>query len=334
MQPSSILIIKTSCLGDIVCSLPVLTQLRRLYPDAHLGWVVDHRFVDLLSGHPWIDELFVFEYHKLRFSREMFAQNVLIRRELRLLGQQMRRRAWDVAVDLQSVFKSVRVLARTGARLRIAEFAGLRHLGALFAANRLVAARRPHAVERCLEVAAPLGVTLDAPEFCLPVDAAAAQWARDKLSAAPHPLLILNPGSAREEKRWPPERFGQAVRIAKSLGGDFTALVVGGPADVGAAAVIEETLGGDCLNLAGQTTLKQLVAVAAEADAMFTGDTGPMHIMAALGKPVVALFGPSCPARNGPWGDGHIVLTAPDRRTASITATEAGEAVAGLLGSA
>lgn len=333
MHPSSIIIIKTSSLGDIICSLPVLTQLRRLYPEAHLAWVVDHRFVDLLSGHPWIDELFVFHHHKLRPGRGMLAQSARVRRELTLLGRQMRRRPWDVALDLQSVLKSARVLARTGARVRIAEFAGLRHLAVLLAANRLVAARRPHAVERCLEVAAPLGATLDRPEFCLPVDPDAAQWARDKLSTAPHPLLILNPGTAREEKRWPPERFAEAARIAKSLGVEFTAVVVGGPSDLEAAATIYEGLGGDCLNLAGQTTLKQLVAVAAEADAMLTADTGPMHIMAALGKPVVALFGPSHPASNGPWGPSHIVLAAPDRRTASIPATQAADAVARVLSS-
>jgi heptosyltransferase-1 len=330
-SPSSILIIKTSSLGDIVCSLPVLTELRRIYPKAYIGWVVDHRFADLLAGHPWIDELFVFKHLKVRFGKGAWGQVRRALEELRDLELRLRTRPWDVAIDLQSVFKSSCILRRSGARLRIAEFAGLRHLPSLFAANHWVFARRQHEVQRCLEVAAPLKVRTDAPRFCLFVDDAAAQWASQRLACLMPPRLIVAPGSARPEKRWAPQYFADAIACAKKAKAVFSTVIVGAAPDREAASLIERETGTDCVNLAGHTTLKQLAAVLAEGDIMLSGDTGPMHMMAALGKPVVAVFGPTDPMANGPWGDNHIVLRGRAGRVTGVSPEEAGRAVADLL---
>jgi len=284
-----------------------------------------------LAGHPWIDRLFVFRHVSVRVGSGFISSIRRYTEQLALLTGELRTERWDVALDLQSAFKSSQILLKCGAQHRIAEMAGWRHIWAFAACNRPVLARNPHAVVRCLEVAAPLGVDASNPEFCLKVAPEAATWAQDRLREVPRPRLIVNPGSARKEKRWAPERFAEAVKAAHAAGVRAGVVVIGGPADLEAAAVIEEGLGGDCLNLAGQTGLRQLAALLAEGDLLLTADTGPMHMMAALGKSTVALFGPTDPARNGPWGKQHIVLRAPDGRMASLQSAEVGQAVARLL---
>ncbi|MCD6352138.1 MAG: glycosyltransferase family 9 protein [Armatimonadetes bacterium] len=331
LKASSILIIKTSSLGDVVCALPTLTQLRQLYPQARIGWVIDHRFADLLEGHPWIDELVVFRRHKVRLGRGMPQAAAEMSRELARTSQQLRQGEWDVALDLQSILKSLRLLRGSGARVRIAEFAGLRHAPVPVYANKLVFARRAHEVQRCLEVAAPLGTDPERVEFFLPPVPEAAAWAEEQVKALPAPRVVVSPGSARAEKRWAPKNFAQALRMAREGGADFSVVLVGAPGDAEAARTIEAALGEDCLNLTGQTSLKQLVAVISQADVFLSGDTGPMHIAAAVGKKVVALFGPTDPRKNGPWGAGHTVIKAADGRVASLQPQQVATALAEAL---
>jgi heptosyltransferase-1 len=218
------------------------------------------------------------------------------------------------------VLKSAVILRASGARLRIAEFAGLRHWASLWAANRLVYARRPHEVERCLEVAGPLGVRLGPPRFCLHIPAEARAWAAQQLSGRPRPRLAINLGSARPEKRWPPENFAAVVAGLKAALGETTVILTGTQAEGQVAEAVAQAAPESCLTLAGQTTLPQLAAVLEACDLLLTADSGPMHMMAALGKPVIALFGPTDPRRNGPWGDQHKVLCAPDGRMTSLSA--------------
>lgn len=330
-EPKSILIVKTSSLGDIVCALPVLTQLRRLYPAAHIAWVVDHRFADLLHGHPFLDEVYVLEHHKPGPTAGTWATLWGFLSARRNLAQRLRERAWDVALDLQCLFKSASILAASHARVRIAEFSQLRHLPVLLAANRFVRAAHGHAIEHYLQVAAPLGVRADRVEFCLHVSDEARRWAEEKLAGLPRPRVVVNPGSAVPAKRWPPEAFAEVARraISSQLAGSI--VITGGEQDRPAAEVVARDAGEACVNLAGQTDLQQLAGVLSLCDTMLTGDTGPMHIMAALGKPVVAIFGPSDPALTGPWGDQHVVLRARDGKVASIAPAEALEAVKRLV---
>jgi lipopolysaccharide heptosyltransferase I len=333
VTPDSILIIKTSSLGDIVCALPVLTQLRRLYPSAHIAWVADHRFADLLAGHPLLDEVLVFRRHRVSLRAGAPAALRGFIGERRRLAERLRERRWDVALDLQSLLKSTFILRASRAPVRVADVSGLRHLPCLLGANRFVRARAVHAVPRCLEIAAPLGVRPDAVEFGLAPTAEARAWAEARLGGMPGPVLAVNPGSAMPAKRWPPERFAEAAREALAGGLVGAVVITGGRDDHAAAEVIRQACAGcgAVASLAGQTSLPQLVGVLACADAMLTGDTGPMHIMAALGRPVVALFGPTPPERHGPWGEGHAVLRAPNRRVASISADQAVAALAGVL---
>ena len=329
--PSRILIIKTSSLGDVVCALPVLTELRELYPQARIGWVVDRRFADLLRGNPAIDELFAFAHVRVRFGPDMVSAIGEFRKGLHALAATIRREAWDIALDLQGTAKSALILRASRARLRVAEFAGMRHLPSLLSANRLVFARHAHEVKRCLEVASALGVTGDKPRFCLHITDDARRWARDQLDGLARPRLCICPGTARPEKRWDPQRFAEAARLARQGASDLAVVIVGGEGDRTAGATIASQLEDPCLDLTGRTSLQQLAAVLNECDLMLTGDTGPMHIMAALGRPVVALFGPTSPERNGPWGGGHVIVRAADRRMSTITPRQAADGVRAVL---
>lgn len=330
-KPESILVIKTSSLGDIVCALPVLTQLRRLYPAAHIAWVVDHRFADLLDGHPFLDQVYVFQHHRLRAGTGAWSSLLGFLSARRALAQRLRERSWDVALDLQSLFKSAVILAASRARVRIAAFSQIRHLPVLLGANRLVCAARGHAIERYLQIAAPLGVKADEVEFCLHVCEEARRWAEDKLAGLPRPWLVVNPGSAVAAKRWPPEAFAEAAGWLVEGRTVGSIIVTGASQDRPAADLIARAAGEAVANLAGQTSLSQLAAVLSLSDAMLTNDTGPMHMMAALGKPVVALFGPTNPALNGPWGRQHVILKASDGRVASIAPAQAVRAVEEVL---
>ncbi|MCX7599599.1 MAG: glycosyltransferase family 9 protein, partial [Armatimonadetes bacterium] len=330
-QPQSILVIKTSSLGDIVCALPVLTQLRGLYPAAHIAWVVDHRFADLLAGHPWLDEVYVLEHHRPDRRKGILAGVRGFLGARRSLAKHLRKRSWDVAIDLQCLLKSAFILAASRARTRIAELSGLRHLPMIIAANNFVRVGGGHAIVHYLKVAAPLGVRPDSVRFCLHVSDEARRWADEKLAGMPKPRLVVNPGSAVASKRWPVEHFAEVARRLAATQLAFSIVVTGGGQDRTAAEVITRAAGEACVNLAGQTNLQQLAAVLAASDAMLTGDTGPMHMMAALGKPVVALFGPSNPDLTGPWGDQHVVLRAPDGRVSSISPEQAAQAVERVL---
>ncbi len=325
----SILIVKTSSLGDIVCSLPVLYQLKELYPQARIGWVVDHRFPDVLRGHSMIDRIYVYRRTSVRQGRLRALGPFW--RELKRLRAELRADGWQIALDLQSLAKTAAILLASGAKVRIAEVGRLRHAADWLVANVRVRPRRRHAIERYLEVAGPLGCTPDRVRFELHVGDEELRWARERIAGLPRPLVAVVPGTAREEKRWPVEHFGEAVRkVAQQSEASF--VVVGTAGERGAGEYICRAAGEErAMNLAGETNLRQLAAVLSLCDAMLTGDTGPMHMMAALGKPVVAIFGPTDPAAHGPWGEQHKVLRAASGRVADVSAEEAAQALIELL---
>ncbi|MBC7287576.1 MAG: glycosyltransferase family 9 protein [Armatimonadetes bacterium] len=328
--PKRILIIKTSSLGDIVCSLPVLSQLRNLYPEARIGWVVDSRFADLLAADRRIDELLVF-HRTRRPSRAMLAEIAAFCAELRHLGRRLRANTWDVAKDLQSLLKTALILSSSGARIRIAEFARPRHFFSLFAANKRVRPRASHAVVRYLEIAAPLGVRPDQVDFGLQPSEEARAWSEQQVAELQRPRVAVNVGTARPEKMWPPDGFAEAIAAARAEYGPFALVYTGTRAEAPAAEYVYARTGGPAVNVAGRTTLQQLVALLDACDILLTPDSGPMHIMAALGRPVVALFGPTDPAKNGPWGNQHVVIRSPTGRMTDISPETVGHELAQLL---
>ncbi len=279
-----IALIKPSALGDIVHSLPVLTALRRRFPTAHITWVVNRAYEPLLQGHPHLDETLPFDRGVLRGGWWGAT-----RAALDFLGV-LRRRHFDFVVDLQGLLRSGIMAAATGAKYRLGlhsarEGAGLCYTHAVGVAtlNEL------HAVDRYWEVAAALGVGDGPKEFHVPVADPAQEWAEETLRGLPRPWLVLGVGSRWVTKQWLPEHFAALAQQAQGRFGG-TAVFVGTGDETPLAQAVQAQLVGPTLNLAGRTTIPQLTAVLARADAMVANDTGPLHLAAALGRPVVAPY--------------------------------------------
>jgi predicted lipopolysaccharide heptosyltransferase III len=299
-DPRRILLIKLSSLGDIVHTLPALAALRKRFPSARIDWLVARGYEDLLEGHPALDATLVFE-------REWVAGFRVNRHLLRGL----RSGRYDVVLDFQGLFRSslLAFLARAPRRIG---FANGRELSPWFYTERVAPPPdRPHAVDRYLALLEPLGIRESAAEFPLSWGAGV----EDAVSALlvdggeDRPLAALHPFGRWPTKQWEHGRYlAVAQRLASS--GWRVAFVGGG----GHRADVKRWLGSDSprvMNLVGKVSLKGLAALLKRARVLVTNDSGPMHLAVAVGTPVVALFGPTDPARTGPYGEqGKVLRTA------------------------
>ena len=320
-----IALIKLSSLGDVVHALPVAATLRAARPSARLTWVVERREAAILRGHPALDEVVVADTRGWRRARRPGAVRAALG-ELLGLRRRLAAARFDVAVDLQGLIKSGAITAATRAPVRVGFHRGWGRepLGALFT-NRHVtpppAAR--HVVEQYLALLEPLGITERRLEFRLPAVAAAEgridEWLATAGLKPQRRLVVLNPGAARADKRWPVAHF---ATLAARLGQDAGAHVVvaWGPGEESAARAIVERAGaaGPRVWLAPPTDLDALIALLRRASVMVAADTGPLHLGAALGTPCVGLYGPTSAARNGPYGTRHAALTAPAGAMAAL----------------
>ena len=307
MDFSRTLIIKPSSLGDIVQALPVLTALKEAHPEARVAWLVATPFVDLLEGHPRLDEVIPFD--RKRFGR--VASSAGVARDFVRFLRALRRRRFTAVLDLQGLFRSGLFAFATGAPDRVG-FAAARELAPLFYTVRVaVPERDTHAVDRYLLAARAAG--LEAPKATdhLPVAPDQRRRARSLLAEAGlgpgEPYLVVGADARWTTKQWPPDRYARVIdRVRADL--RARAVLIGGPGAKAAARQIGEASAHPPIDLTERTTLKELVGVMAEARAAVTNDSGPMHVAAAVGTPVVAIFGPTQPRRTGPYGPGHRVL--------------------------
>lgn len=287
-KPQRILIVKPSALGDIVHALPVLWLLKKRWPSARISWVVTPAFESLLRGHPMVDDVLVFERKRLASGWK----NPSAAAGLMRFGHQLRAGGFDFVLDLQGLFRSGWMTWKTNAKVRIG-FDYAREAAPVFYTHRIpTPSPERHAVERYLDIAEALGCGRGPIVYDFGIDNAVRDSARRLAPSAPYAVLL--PGTNWETKRWPAARFGALVRPIKELFGLES--VVAGGAD--AAAMIPEIP--RAINLTGQTDLRQLVALIEGASLVIGNDSGPMHIAAALGKPLVTVFGPTNPTRTGP----------------------------------
>ncbi|HEV8585041.1 MAG TPA: lipopolysaccharide heptosyltransferase I [Methylomirabilota bacterium] len=336
-DPRAIALVKLSSLGDVVHALPVAEALAAAFPRARLAWLVERREAALLRDHPALDEVIDVDTRAWRSARTP-RQVVGVVRGLGALRRRLHAGRFDVAIDLQGLVKSGAVTAATGAPLRIGFAAGWsrERLNALFT-NRRVSppAEARHVVDQYLSLLEPLGVRAPTPpRFRLATRAAAESRIDDFLVGVGlkprHRLVVLNPGAGRTNKRWPVPRFrALAERLCHEAGAQV--LVLWGPSEREAARAIAE-IAPPRPALAPPTDLDELLSVARRASVMVAGDTGPLHLAAAVGTPCVGLYGPTSGARNGPYGAGHRILQAPDGKMTSIAVPPVFEAVMDLLG--
>jgi lipopolysaccharide heptosyltransferase I len=295
-EPRRIALIKPSALGDIVHCLPVLTAVRRRYPGAHLTWVVNRSYEPLLHGHPDLDATLLFDRHATRHG---------LLHGLRVNVSwlwQFRQRQFDLILDLQGLLRSGVMTAVSGAARRVG-LSTAREGARWFYTDVVPVAdfQAIHAVDRYWLVAEALGAGAGPKEFRLPAFKAEGRWADEFLSDCPRPWLMLGPGSRWVTKRWPPNSFAALARRTQSEYGG-TVILVGGPDETPLAQAVAGELSGPSRDLTGRTGLPQLAALLSRADVMLANDTGPLHLAAALGRPVVAPYTCTRVLLNGPYG--------------------------------
>ncbi|MDH4161642.1 MAG: lipopolysaccharide heptosyltransferase II [Nitrospirota bacterium] len=304
-----ILIIKLSAIGDVVQTLPALEAIKRALPDSRIDWVVEEAAAGILEGHPLIDRLLV--SRRKTWFRLLKRPNTFLQgsRELKNFISELKKVRYDMAIDFQGLLKSGIVMGLARADRKIG-YAGSREFSSLFLNERLPAYDiERHALERYLDIARYLGAVDPSSVCVLPIDLEK-KLIRERLSIAVSKnerIVVLNPMARWQTKLWPEEKFSQ---LADRLISERRAAVIftGSTND---REVIDRIMGmmkRRALNWAGDTTLKELAALASIADLFITTDTGPMHLAAAAGGRVLALFGPTAPWRTGPFGSGHKVV--------------------------
>jgi lipopolysaccharide heptosyltransferase I len=291
-----IAIIKPSSLGDIVHSLPVLSALRQRYPAAHICWVVNANYETLLTGHPDLDATLPLDRRAMR--RGWMTALHTWRRFI----HELRRQKFDLVVDLQGLLRSGLMTGLSGATRRVG-LSSAREGASRFYTDiiQVPNAQALHAVDRYWHIAERFGVGDVPKSFRLPIDESAQRWATVVLSDMPHPWLMVGVGARWQTKRWPPEHFASLLqRAQKQFGG--SAIFVGGAEETEPSRLAMSELPGPSRVLAGRTSLPQLAALLNRADVVVANDTGPLHLAAALGRPIVAPYTCTKVQLTGPYG--------------------------------
>ena len=298
-----VLIVKLSAIGDVIHALPVAAALKEAYPHLAIGWAVEEPFVPLLAGNPCLDK--IIPLPKLRGSR---LRSASFRRDYRKRLQALRENQYDVSLDLQGLTKSAVVAVASGAKVRW----GYHWLREAARFLEKPVPRRPesvHIVDQYLDVARFLGANPATVRFPFHIpDEEAALVSKMLAEAGIGPdarFITLNPASAKPEKEWSAANF---ARLADEIAARFDLPVALVTADSSAALRVIDAAQSPIINLAGRTNLKQLAEVLRRGAVHVCGDTGSGHIAAALGRPVVSLFGPTDPARSCPYGQDALVI--------------------------
>jgi heptosyltransferase-2 len=313
----SVLVIRLDEIGDLVMTTPLLRELRRALPRARVTLVVKRGLEGLVEHCPYVDEVVTLPCSVPHWKRPL----VLPIRALRL-GRKLSSRAYDFALlprrefDLcgaafLALFSGTPVRVGYTERIRGIKPRLNRGYDRLLSHVVVPSPQERHEVEHNLDVLRFLGISPAQDHTELwpgDDDAAFAAEAFRGAGFAGQPVIALCASAGNSElKQWPPQRFADLAAELRSLDACFVA--VGGPGEETIGARSIAGLGPRALNLCGKTTLRQMAAVLRVCDLLISNDTGPVHIAAAVGTPVVALFGSSCPHLYGPWGNHHRVVS-------------------------
>ena len=309
----NILIIKPSSLGDIVLALPALTALRKSFPDAKISWLIRPEFAPLLENHPDVADLIIFDRKllgKAWFHPRAFAS-------LLELFRLLRQKKFDAVIDLQGLFRtsSLAWLTRCKKRFGIAKARELAHF---FYTNKVAQdADCIHLVDYYLKIIQTITGSETQARFAFPQDPSAADKVSGLLTShdiEPDNYAVFVPGSVHADKCWPTQRF---AALADKISPQFNLSIVatGTESEKDIVESIKNLTNVPLTNLAGQTSLTELVALLKAAKLVVTNDTGPGHIAAALGVPLVMIFGRSNPVRVAPYKRPQCVAAVePDSR--------------------
>ncbi len=300
-----ILIVRLSAMGDLINSLPVAAVLRKAKPDAVIDWVVEERWAELLcapgTAHdsqrspqkPLVDTIYTVNTRRWR-DHPLAKQT---RDEIFALRRRIRDANYASVIDVQGAIRSA-VIARFSRSPRIVGFEKPREPQAKYLFTERVPAKGAHIIEQNVSLT---GLPVPAADTeNLPHDPAAEKWRDAELNRrldASNRYAVLSPGAGWGAKEWAPERYGQLASMLAMNG--IIPLVNCGPKEADLARTVEVTSGNIAKPIS--CTISQLVALLRKAALFVGGDTGPMHLANLMQVPLVAVFGPTDPARNGPF---------------------------------
>jgi len=288
----SILVVRLYFIGDVLLSTPVLAALKNAFPDATLTVLVKSRATDVLKNNPYVDEVLEYDavagYHGPVWTGRM--------------ARKLRRARFDLAVDLTGDLRSSWLLFAADPGFRV----GFNHAGFGFLLDRRIPYRASgHGVEHLLSAVAPIGAETDDPSprlYLTDIELGdAARLLAEQGVGETARFAGLAPGANWEYRRWSPERFGALAAMLRDRLG-LSSVVTGSPADEGLASEVVSCSDGAAVSLAGETDIRGMAAVAARSAVFVANDSGPMHVAASVGTPVVALFGPNTPEVYAPRG--------------------------------
>lgn len=294
MDDQRFLVLRMSALGDIVHTLPAVSALRESFPKARIDWLVDQKWAPILDGNPSIDNVLAVD-----------------RRSWRAVGKavrRMRNNHYTVTLDFQSLYRSSLFGWLSGAPKRLgfdAEYS--RESGAAFFYTDVVSPRRSHKVEHNLELVEAAGARTDGVRFPLPaVPDASAEVERILAGKGVGDCFVISPGGGWGSKCWQAERYGELHRALTEKYG-WRGVVSFGPGERELAERVRAAAGSP-EPVVEMFDLRQLIALLGRAKFLVAGDTGPLHLASALGTPVVGLYGPTDPSRNGPYSPRDVVV--------------------------
>ena len=285
-------------MGDVIHALPVLATLRKHCPEAGIAWIVKNKFSDLLAGNPALTEI-------IPFDNNNFLQLIKI----------LRKKKFDVALDLQGLFRSgiLTYFSKAGHRIGFSKV-NSRELSHIFYNHKVTPPQKTvHIVDKNLSLLEPLGISEYIYDFKVPISAQDLNFANDffesrKLVPKRDKIIMLNPGAGWPTKRWPAENFPRlADKLTKYSNANTKVIMSWGPQEKDIIENIKSNMN-NRIAIMPQSTIKQLAAIIKSCDLFVGSDTGPTHLAAALEIPVVSLYGPSDPERNGPYGTKNIII--------------------------
>ncbi len=287
---------RLTALGDILHTVPAVAALRAAHVRAKIDWVVERKWAPVLEGSPTLNEVIPFDRRSIWGALECV--------------QRLRENRYTCAIDFQGLYKSSLLAALSGAGRRIGfDRHWAREEGAAMFYTEPVIPTGRHVAELNYSLAEQAGAQRPAsPEYPLRVPAGGAASVRARLQelSVSAEYIVVGPGGSWRAKCWPLERYGEVCRAIESETG-LRVVVIEGP---GEKAIVEEVCraAAPAHPVALRTTIEELMGLLAHARCMIAADSGPLHLAAALGTPVVGLYGPTDPARNGPFTPGAAIV--------------------------
>jgi heptosyltransferase I len=316
--PKSLLIVRLGAMGDVIHTIPAVAALCNGFPEIRIGWIIEQRWVELLcakealrsgprnSARPLIDFLHVVDTKAWRKS----LLSSRTRHEIAAVMREVREQNYDIAIDFQGALKSA-VIAKLAGAKTVVGMKSPREWPARMFYTKTTDANGTHVIDQYHSLAeAAAGQSLEHCPAIFPQDDQSELGVANQFASGEQ-FVVINPGAGWSAKQWPAERYGV---VANALAKDGLAPRINfGPGEEELALAAENASESTARRVS--CSIGELIALTRRSRLFIGGDTGPVHLAAALQVPVVAIFGPTDPARNGPYATRSIVLRASASRT-------------------